>query len=330
MKCLKCGNENYGEQSYCSTCGAILENNNLQNMQNQPNKKTPIILFVIIGLLIVAIPIIFALVNKEKINENKTDNDSEEKLDKEDKTEKKYSIADAVTLVDGSTWHVMGYNENGQIILLDDELILKETGYGKSAAAEDQKYENSMVKDYLENTYLPSFKQSLTSAGGNVNNLKVRTLSLNDIYKYGNLSDEDFKSYDGKNECNNSISIIDTKSYTYVDREIKPYLIWGDETLNDWQKFRIMLTLTNDFWLMTNTTDRNCEKVSGLNYYGAYYVKASSSESTSANGNKYYVSYLGLKADTNGVSTSSGNIATNRGTVAGVRAVIEIDPSNIK
>ena len=68
MKCLKCGNENYGEQSYCSTCGATIENNNSQNMQNQPNKKTPIILFVIIGLLIVATPIIFTLVNKGKIN----------------------------------------------------------------------------------------------------------------------------------------------------------------------------------------------------------------------------------------------------------------------
>lgn len=368
MKCLKCGMENKEESKFCLNCGNNLEQQIQQNMQqpvqpqqmvnqpmyaqpayNQQTKKSNkgLIIGLSVGggvllLIIIVVVIVFNFIHGAKkaldnievddnITINGNDNKSDTKNDtKDDKKTSAYSIGDPVTLVDGSKWHVLEYDGKDNITLMLDELVVEETGYGKSAAAEDQKYENSLVKDYLENTYKPELEKSLEANGGIVKNLTVRTLSLNDIYSYGGLSNDDFKDYDGSNKCDNSISFINVK-YVYDDGVIKPRKIYGDETLSDQDKFMAILSLTNNFWTMSNMQERDCEKISGLNYYGAYYVNIYSGKAdTFDETENIYIASLGIKADTNGVSTSSGNFASGSGTSAGIRPVIETSIKNIK
>lgn len=369
MKCLKCGMENKEESKFCLNCGNNLEQQSQQqNMQqpvqpqqmvnqpmytqpayNQQTKKSNkgLIIGLSVGggvllLIIIVVVIVFNFIHGTKkaldnieVDDNITINGNDDKKDtkndtKNDKKTSAYSIGDPVILVDGSKWHVLEYDGKDNVTLMLDELVVEETGYGKSAAAEDQKYENSLVKDYLENTYKPKLEKSLKENGGTVKNLTVRALSLNDIYNYGGLSNDDFKDYRGNNECNNSISFISV-TYVYDDGVIGPHKIYGDETLTDQDKFMAILSLTNNFWTASNIQERDCEKISGLNYYGAYYVSAHSSEIDDfGRDENVYVATLGIKADTNGVSTSSGNIASGRGTSAGIRPVIEISIKNIK
>ena len=183
MKCLKCGMENKEESKFCLNCGNNLEQQmqqtNQQNMQqpvqpqqmvNQPVYAQPVynqqtkksnkglIIGLSVGggvllLIIIVVVIVFNFIHGAKkaldnieVDDNITINGNDDKKDtKDDKKTSAYSIGDPVTLVDGSKWHVLEYDGKDNITLMLDELVVEETGYGKSAAAEDQKYENSLV-----------------------------------------------------------------------------------------------------------------------------------------------------------------------------------------
>ena len=140
-----------------------------------------------------------------------------------------------------------------------------------------------------------------------------------------------FKYVHSKGLLHRDISPNNILLKVYDDGVIKPRKIYGDETLSDQDKFMAILSLTNNFWTMSNMQERDCEKISGLNYYGAYYVNIYSGKAdTFDETENIYIASLGIKADTNGVSTSSGNFASGSGTSAGIRPVIETSIKNIK
>lgn len=367
MKCLKCGMENKEESKFCLNCGNNLEQQSQQqNMQqpvqpqqmvNQPMYTQPaynqqpkksnkgLIIGLSVGggvllLIIIVVVIVFNFIHGAKkaldnveIDSNITINGNDDKKDtkndtkkdtkkdtKNDKKTSAYSIGDPVTLVDGSKWHVLEYDGKDNITLMLDELAVEETGYGKSAAAEDQKYEKSLVKDYLENTYKPELEKSLKENGGTVKNLTVRTLKAEEyIEKSG-------KSWGEK--CYYDVNVFVSELYYIDDGEFKEFYTSDSfEKLTDQDKFISILTLTGNFWTMSNIEERtnaDCEVASG--YHGAYYVKTSSTEYD----DNSILSHTKLSIDWEAYYTSSGGHVGDRGTSAGIRPVIETSIKNIK
>lgn len=358
MKCLKCGMENKEESKFCLNCGNNLEQQSQQqNMQqpvqpqqmvnqpmytqpayNQQTKKSNkgLIIGLSVGggvllLIIIVVVIAFNFIHGTKkaldnieVDSNITINGNDTKKDtkndtKNDKKTSAYSIGDPVTLVDGSKWHVLEYDGKDNITLMLDELAVEETGYGKSAAAEDQKYEKSLVKDYLENTYKPELEKSLKENGGTVKNLTVRTLNA-----------EEYLEKSGTNwgeKCFYSVTYDVSTSYYIDDGKFKEYYVYeGSKKLTDQDKFVSILALTGNFWTMSNIEERtnaDCEVYSG--YHGAYYVKTSSTEFD----DKIW-SGASLSIDWEAYYTSSGGKVGNSGTSAGIRPVIETSIKNIK
>lgn len=358
MKCLKCGMENKEESKFCLNCGNNLEQQIQQNMQqpvqpqqmvnqpmyaqpayNQQTKKSNkgLIIGLSVGggvllLIIIVVVIVFNFIHGAKkaldnievddnITINGNDNKSDTKNDtKDDKKTSAYSIGDPVTLVDGSKWHVLEYDGKDNITLMLDELVVEETGYGKSAAAEDQKYENSLVKDYLENTYKPELEKSLKENGGTVKNLTVRTLKA-----------EEFLEKSGESwgeRCYYSVSHYGSIRYYIENGKFKEHYVYdGSKKLTDQDKFIATLALTGNFWTMSNIDERtNDECEAASENHGAYYIKPSSTE---YDGNSFY-SEARLSMDWEAYYTSSGGHVGNSGTSAGIRPVIETSIKNIK
>lgn len=354
MKCLKCGMENKEESKFCLNCGNNLEQQIQQNMQqpvqpqqmvnqpmyaqpayNQQTKKSNkgLIIGLSVGggvllLIIIVVVIVFNFIHGAKkaldnieVDDNITINGNDNKSDtKDEKKTSNYSIGDPVTLVDGSKWHVLEYDGKDNITLMLDELVVEETGYGKSAAAEDQKYENSLVKDYLENTYQPELEKSLKENGGTVKNLTVRTLKA-----------EEFLEKSGESwgeKCYFDVTAFGSTRYYIENGKFKEYYVYeGSKKLTDQDKFVSTLALTGNFWTMSNIDERtndDCEAAS--ENHGAYYIKISSTE---YDGNSFW-SDAKLSIDWEAYYTSSGGHVGNSGTSAGIRPVIETSIKNIK
>ena len=343
MKCFICGAENTQNSQFCLNCGNKLQNDQMPQQQNynqlnqgqmqynqQPKKNhTPVIVICsILGVLVVLsvlalifVPIVFNVIysaKKVEVSDRKPEI-VEESTNKNQK-EEKYSIGDPVTLVDGSEWHVIGKNGD-KIVLILDELLVEETGYGKTANPEDQKYENSLVKEYIDNTYTPSLKKSLKASGGDTN-IIVRILSSEDFIKGTG------KKYGA--QCYYSVTSSTNVFYDYKNKKFTEHYVYeGADKLSSQDKFIATLALTGNFWTMSNVTERTASECTQHELYkGAYYIETEVyngySGSTSA--------YANLEMDWEAVYyTSSGeNFGDEKGTSAGIRPVIETSLKNIK
>ena len=163
--------------------------------------------------------------------------------DKSTSVTKSYKVGDAVTLLDGSKWHVLSTSGNN-ITLLLDELVANNRGYSDNGADEyHQKYENSDVKKYVEETYLPSLKTSLEKYNGDTTNLKARLIKADEFLS---ITGQDY----GSQYLFSKTKFDATKEQTDSEK-------W--------------LSLTDSFWTMNNVRDVD----SSNTRYGAYAVKIS-------------------------------------------------------
>lgn len=363
MKCLRCGSENQESSKFCLGCGSPLVQATPQPTQQQPvyqqqpmyqqpvyqqqpkKSKKGLIIGLSVGggillLIIIGLVLVFNIIKGAKKGLDNIEIEwgdgvtiiTDDEDDIEDEISKnetyKYEIGNAVTLVDGSKWHVISNSDGETVTLMSDTLAVEEIGYGNSASREDQQYSNSKVKEYLEGTYKTNLVNSLSSNNGDISNLVVRTLTLDDLYTNTIFKESDFGRF-----CRDRMDIDDYVESYCLDEEgnIQPNYIWGDEVLTDTNKFLAILGMTKSFWMANSTTDRNCEKEYGLDYYGAYYVNTYGGPST----NEFtkpisYYSAITIGPDTNGVQTSNNIYATNRSTNVGIRPVIETSIKNIK
>lgn len=243
-------------------------------------------------------------------NEVSTDTTSDKDEDVNNNEQTQYKVGDAVKLLDDSDWHIISI-DGDNVTLLSDTLAKESSGYGVSATAEDQKYENSIIKEYLEDTYLPTLKSGLSSNGGNITNLKVRLITADEFLS---LSDSEFYVSPDK-----TISTCWSTSGKYYDL--------SDEDYSNIPSSSSFLVMTPSYWTMTNYRDYaynnpKCDqqyvsKDSG--YYGAYYVEVSPSTFDENAG------HVGLDMDINAI----GGWASY-GTSLGIRPVIETTVKNIK
>lgn len=265
--CNKCGEkiQKYNNNEENNNINQEFNNNPVNNFNNSsiqtnnngynklPNKNV----LIIIGCIIGAIVLIFIGYNvfnqirlhiidnkvQEEANKlgdiddfdtNKSNNSSSSQNNKRD-----YEVGDAVKLVDGSSWHVIGKKSDNELILLSDILAKDSSPYGSDASQESQKYENSVVKQYIEGTYLPTLRQSLLENNGDISNLNARLITANE---YLNLTGDDLSE--------DYMSSNFNFSSTDKQRENKKWL-----------------SLTKSFWTMSNIREyTNSER------YGAYSI----------------------------------------------------------
>ena len=101
-----------------------------------------------------------------------------------------YEVGDKVTLVDGSTWYVA--RKTGQVdsmITLYSDTIVTRRVYDSISTTKYNPLSSTNIGYYIQNTYLPSIKSALSTAGGNVTGLSARLLSADealDLYKVDN------------------------------------------------------------------------------------------------------------------------------------------------
>ena len=300
--CKYCNTVQDSSYSFCSNCGAKLEDaqkeetpiveevNNVQplevnstpNIQNKNsnNKLLPIIvvLFIVILAGVILGPII--LNNSKKTTANNSTNNSNSNTNINTNESSKYSVGDGVTLVDGSKWHVINISGDNVTLLLDT-LVVEKTGYSSKGGDEfHQKYENSDIKEYLEQTYLPSLKSSLESNGGNTTNLKVRLITAQE---YLNVAGHELDST--KNQSKPSSNRTEAQKQN-----------------DNW------LSMTNNYWTMTNIREIDPNHYN----YGAYSVFV----------------LLDSKLWADGDANDSSWYINN--TAYGIRPVIETTTKNIK
>ena len=101
-----------------------------------------------------------------------------------------YEVGDKVTLVDGSTWYVA--RKTGQVdsmVTLYSDTIVTRRVYDSISTTKYNPLSSTNIGYYIQNTYLPSIKSALSTAGGNVTGLSARLLSADealDLYKVDN------------------------------------------------------------------------------------------------------------------------------------------------
>ncbi len=101
-----------------------------------------------------------------------------------------YEVGDKVTLVDGSTWYVA--RKTGQVdsmITLYSDTIVTRRVYDSISTTKYNPLSSTNIGYYIQNTYLPSIKSALSTAGGNVTGISARLLSADealDLYKVDN------------------------------------------------------------------------------------------------------------------------------------------------
>lgn len=263
--CKYCGTAQSENNKFCENCGALMENETttvetpleqeeqvrqeqnipMQDYQKEPKKssdnsvKIIVIIIIILAALFIAKPFI---TNKQNNNSNNNANHqlSTEKNKENNKVAVTYNVGDAVTLVDDSKWHVISVSGE-KVTLLLDELVVEHSGYSNVGGDEfHQKYENSYVKEYIEQTYLPSLKTSLENNGGDTTNLKARLITA-----------QEFLDLTGH-------KLTDTK----LQSEEGPSITKEQKKNQDW------LSMTDSYWTMTNVKEIDPTN----NYYGAYSV----------------------------------------------------------
>ncbi len=93
-----------------------------------------------------------------------------------------YEVGDKVTLVDGSTWYVA--RKTGQVdsmITLYSNTILKTGAFDTSGSTQYNPLSSTNVGYYIQNTFLPSIKSSLSTAGGNITGMSARLPSADEV-----------------------------------------------------------------------------------------------------------------------------------------------------
>ena len=193
MKCSNCGNENLENNFFCVFCGSklqISENgvqvNDTNQGKDERSKRITIIIMSVLGGLIIFGAMIFGgvylyrqyklkQIDKE-LQEQVGNIGTTERPGHQDENKEKYSVGKLVTLVDDSNWYVMSQYGNN-VTLLSTENYGNETYFSNS----ENRYNKSIVKDIIENKFLPELKNSISLNNGNVHNLSARIVSLDDI-----------------------------------------------------------------------------------------------------------------------------------------------------
>lgn len=221
MFCKNCGNKINSGASFCQNCGTPVESNvnvnnvvpnvnqvpvnnygevqqnNLNTTPKKDNSKTIILivclslvgLLLIIGGIVLINQIKLARVDKELQEEAEHINDyldNDYNLDVEEEEEEKiYSVGDSVQLLDGSNWYVLSQTDS-------TITLLSSTNYGDKVyySAGQNYYNESNVKNIIENQYLPELKTSLLEKNGDVSTLSARILSVEEIRTILNVSSD--------------------------------------------------------------------------------------------------------------------------------------------
>ncbi len=316
MICKNCGATNNENSSFCSSCGAKLDvitseapvvtaqPEPTQNVVNQApvNDKSNsgkvgliIALVGIILVLVVAVVVIilFATGILNFGNKSNNNNNGNTGVNGVQEIEKTYKLGDAVTTVDGSKWHVIGVKGDNVTLLLD-ELVVEESGYGQSASAEDQKYANSNVKKYIDETYMPELSTKIDAAGGDSSKIVGRILSMDDF-----LSITKYKFDD-----NYYTTSYTTEAYNNKEEVCKMFEILG---------------MTKSFWTSSNVRDYSSTAI----YFGAIYIKCGEE--------KYdYFCNKNMPEVYSIVDVATDSSYQIGGTSVGIRPVIETPKSNLK
>lgn len=127
---------------------------------------------------------------------NSLDADIEINTEKENKVK----VGDSVTLVDGSSWYVLD-SSNNQVTLLSSVNYGEETYF----SASENVYSSSIVKDIIDNQFLPELQKSLSENGGNLSNISARIITVDEIRKVVN----DYSS------ANEKIEILSEYNWLY-------------------------------------------------------------------------------------------------------------------
>lgn len=224
--------------------------NQISNKKNN-NKNIIIIIACIIGVILITI-IGYNVFNQIRLHiiDNKIQEEAEKLGDIDDfdtdKTtnnssnqKRTYEVGDAIKLVDGSSWHVIRQETNGQIVLLSDVLVKDSSPYGSDASEASQRYANSIVKQYIEETYLPLLKQSLLNNNGDISNLSARLITADEYLK---LTGDNF-------------------SDDYM------YSMLNFSRTEEQEKNRKWLSLTTSFW-----TASNIREYTNSDWYSSYSI----------------------------------------------------------
>lgn len=237
----------------------INSNQNIQNQVQNTNNNTIKVVLITLGCVLIALGLFFGInyiitqaklraVDRQaaeaakKINDdfNKMYDDDSGKSGNSSTRNSTYEEGDSVTLVDGSKWHVISVN-NKNIVLLYDKLVGDIMGYGSTGSEEDQKYENSNLKKYIEETYLPQLKSSLEKYDGDTSNLTARLITADEFLKLSGLEFSDDYTYA-------------INSFNATDKQ--------NENREGW------LHSTDSYWTMSNIKEYN----PSYDKYGAYCV----------------------------------------------------------
>ena len=288
MFCSKCGSQIPSGNNFCSNCGEKVNNDSTVNIDigsqipsNKSNNKRPLIIVLcILGAILITVlgyniyKQVLLHITDNKVKEELNNIDDFDSISNEDVTENKktvYEEGNAVTLVDGSNWHVVSYDkENKKIVLLLDSLLLDNMPYGPDSNASSQMYENSNIKQYIENTYLPQIQQSINLNGGDSSNISARLLTSDEYLK---LTGDIFSNN------NYNMSSINFNRTSKNEDNIK----W--------------LAMTSTFWTMSNIKNYTNTK-----FYGAYAVFVASdnavslySDYSAQEGTMFKGSYYGVR-----------------------------------
>ncbi len=297
--CKNCNTQNDDTQTFCGQCGQRLEENiqgSVETLNSTPtvqpvvnnvvpnqNNKSNMVLIIslIVSVVVIAILVgIFVIKplfdnksnNEPKTNNSSTINNSDAGSNKNTNTKKgtkTYKVGEKVTLLDDSSWHVIS-TDGDKVTLLLDKLVADNMGYGDGSDEFHQKYENSNVKKYVEETYLPELKSSLEKYKGDTTNLKARLITMNEFLK---LVGQKMMS-DGM--------------YSNIDFDRT-----DEQSANEeWLK------MTKTFWTMSNVKDYN----PSYDRYGAYAVLVNEDSvtlwtdySAKNNAEGYKGSFLGIR-----------------------------------
>ena len=226
-------------------------------------------------------------------NNNNNNNNNNGNNNVQPEVKKTYKVGDAVTTVDGSEWHVIGVKGDNLTLLLD-KLVVDEIGYGASASEEDQKYANSNVKKYIDETYMPDLSTKIDAAGGDSSKIVGRIINMDE---YTSIT---YTKFDD-NYYTTSLSV---EAYDNKEEVCKMFTILG---------------MTKSFWTSSNVRDYRSNAI----YFGAIYIKRGEEEyDYFCSKNMYEVYSI--------IDTATDSSYQMGGTGAGIRPVIETPTSNIK
>lgn len=311
--CKNCNAQNDDNQAFCGQCGTKFEesvvtpvevinpveentqpvnptpavqpvvNNQVPNQEKKPN----IILIVSIAVSATLICVLLAifvikplLTDKTSGNPNGNGTTTENSGNNETKKViRTFKVGEQVTLLDDSSWHVIS-TDGDKVTLLLDKLVADNMGYGDGSDEFHQKYENSNVKKYVEETYLPELKSSLEKYKGDTTNLKARLITMDEFLKLAGQK------------------MVSDGMHSNVDFDRTDEQVQNQE----WLK------LTGTFWTMSNVKDYN----PSYEKYGAYAVLVRdgtillwSDYSANSNTELYKGSFFGIRPV---IETTASNI----------------------